>query len=277
MPDTVNGMVYSEKTCRTALSKSGIPGFDYCMNPYTGCAHACVYCYATFMKKYSGHTEEWGCFVDAKVNLPEVLARDVKRHSPGPTVVGSVCDSYQPIEESYGLTRKALEILGSSGYRFRVLTKSALIVRDIDVLRRFPECGASVTLTTLDEDVRREFEPGASPVQARLQTIRELIRAGIDTNVFLGPLLPYFSDSPERLSEILKALKDIGARHVMADRMNYVASKRQLIFPVLRRRWPEAISAYRELLEDPTSYAERLRQAIAAASEDAGIEVEIVF
>ena len=266
-----------EKLCRTALNKSGIPGFDYCVNPYTGCSHGCVYCYATFMKKYSGHSEEWGQFVDAKVNLPEVLSTDVRRHQPGATVVGSVCDPYQPIEEKYQLSRRAIAILGCRGYPFQVLTKSALILRDIELLKQFPDSGVSVTITTLNEDARALFEPRAQPVKDRVSAVRQLIRADVNTRVFLGPLLPWFSDTPERLRELLQMVASTGVKHVMVDKLNYLGAKRQAILPLLRERFPEALAAYQEILEHPRDYAERLRKRIADAAHGFNLDVEVVF
>ena len=101
----------NEINARTILSKSGIPGMDYCINPYVGCAHACKYCYATFMKRFTGHIEPWGSFVDVKINAAELLRRQLKRSKRGRVMLSSVTDPYQPVEEKYRLTRKCLEVL----------------------------------------------------------------------------------------------------------------------------------------------------------------------
>ena len=141
--------VQREILAKSVLTKSGIS--DYCVNCYVGCTHACVYCYARFMKRFSGHEEPWGKFVDAKVNAPEVLAREVKRKKPGGVFVSSVCDAYQPMEKRYGLTRECLKILIDAGFHPGILTKSKLVTRDFDILQGHSNCDLGCTLTTMDE------------------------------------------------------------------------------------------------------------------------------
>ena len=197
-----SAVLVRERICRSALNKSGIPGVDYCVNPYTGCSHGCVYCYATFMARYSGHVEPWGTFVDAKVNLPDVLSREVKRRPRGFVVVGTVCDPYQPAEAEFGLTRRAIAILSRARFEFRLLTKSDLVVRDIDVLRDCPNGGVQMTLTGLSDDVASFFEPGAPTMTRRLAAVERLCRAGVDVGAFFGPILPYFADRPDRIDAL---------------------------------------------------------------------------
>ena len=121
-------LVIKEKRARSILSKSGIPGIDYCINPYTGCSHGCKYCYATFMKRFTGHMEAWGSFVDVKINAPEVLQRQMKNAPRGNIMISSVTDPYQPIENQYKLTRQCLEVLlalsVSGKYPYQVLLGS---------------------------------------------------------------------------------------------------------------------------------------------------------
>lgn len=127
--------VVREVYAKSVLCKSGIS--DYCVNCYTGCLHSCVYCYARFMKRFSGHAEPWGQFLDVKVNAPDVLAREVRRNPPGRVVVSSVCDGWQPAEQKYELTRRCLHILLEAGYQVSILTKSSLVTRDLDIMRGF--------------------------------------------------------------------------------------------------------------------------------------------
>src|SRR3972149_9738911 len=103
-------LIIREIKAKSILTKSGIPDVDYCVNPYIGCSHGCRYCYATFMKRYSGHTQEWGSFVDVKINAPEILRKQLKRAKRGRILISSVTDAYQPIESKYKLTRQGLEI-----------------------------------------------------------------------------------------------------------------------------------------------------------------------
>ena len=204
-----------EKQVKSILSKSGIPGVDYCLNPYVGCAHGCKYCYATFMKRFTGHTEPWGTFVDVKRNAPEVLHRQLKRTPRGYVMISSVTDPYQPLEKKYGLTRRCLEVLLQNQFSTGVLTKSPLVLRDTDLFERFEEIEVGITVTTEDEKIRDIFEPHAPPIESRVQALKKLHELGIHTYAFIGPLLP---QDPEVLAGKLRPYVD----SVLIDRMNYL-------------------------------------------------------
>jgi len=128
-------LIIREIKVKSILTRSGIPGYYYCINPYVGCAHGCKYCYATFMKRYTGHTETWGNFVDVKTNAPEVLQRQLKRAIRGKVIISSVTDAYQPIEAKYKLTRQCLEVLLQHQFPTDILTKSPLVLRDMDLIK----------------------------------------------------------------------------------------------------------------------------------------------
>ncbi len=206
---------------RSILSKTGIPGLKYCINPYVGCAHACKYCYATFMKRFTGHIEPWGSFVDVKINAPEVLRRQLKRAERGRIIMSSVTDPYQPIERKYMITRKCLEVLALCQFPLDILTKSPLVFRDIDLISKFKDASVGLTITTDDDRVRQIVEPFAPPVQARMETLRKLHEKGIHTYVFIGPTLPM---NPESLAEKTRPYVD----SVIIDRMNYQTKVRGL-------------------------------------------------
>src|SRR5271157_4619818 len=125
-------LVVKEVHAKSVLSRSGIEGISYTVNPYTGCSHGCRYCYATFMKKYTGHPEAWGEFVDAKMNAPLLLAKQLSRAARGNVILSSVTDPYQRLEARYGLTRACLVTLSDYDFPVEVLTKSPLVVRDMD-------------------------------------------------------------------------------------------------------------------------------------------------
>ena len=144
MESPIGEFMIREKQVKSILSKSGIPGVDYCLNPYVGCAHACKYCYATFMKRFTGHPEPWGTFVDVKGNGPEVLRRQLKRTTRGYVMISSVTDPYQPLEKKYGLTRRCLEVLLQNQFPTGILTKSPLVLRDTDLFKRFNEIEARI-------------------------------------------------------------------------------------------------------------------------------------
>lgn len=171
------------------------------------------------MKRYSGHREAWGEFVDVKVNAAELLSKQLDRARRGRIWISSVCDPYQPIEAKYRLTRQCLERLAEKQFPVTVQTKSDMVLRDLDLLLRLDEVEVGFTITTDDEKVARLFEPGAPAVEKRLLALEEIRSNGINTFVFVGPILP---GNPERLVEQLDGITS----RVLIDRMNYVSTIR---------------------------------------------------
>ncbi len=209
-------MKIREIKAKSILSKSQV--YDYALNPYVGCGHHCAYCYASFMKRFTGHKERWGEFVDVKVNTPELLERELKRKRPGRVWVSGVCDPYQPLEKKYKLTRRCVEILADSGWPFTVQTKSSLVLRDLDILKRAKDGEVGFSITTADDKIRKRFEPGASPVGKRIEALAALHSAGIATFAMIAPILP----GAEKLVDELKGKVD----YVLVDRLNYYYANR---------------------------------------------------
>lgn len=225
-------LIIREIIAKSILTKSGIPGADYCINPYIGCFHGCRYCYATFMKKYTNHEEPWGSFVDVKMNAPEILRRQLKRAVKGTIIISSVTDAYQPVEGRYKLTRRCLEELLSYQFPVGILTKSPLVLRDMDIIKKFRDIEVGITITTNDERIRKIFEPKAPPVEARIQTLKRLHENGIRTYVFIGPVLPM---NPEALCGKIKPYVD----YVFIDRMNYVSKTVNIYNQLKLQKWLE--------------------------------------
>ncbi|MEO0019371.1 MAG: radical SAM protein [candidate division WOR-3 bacterium] len=270
-----SGQRVRTRRCKSALNRTGIPGGDFCLNPYLGCTHGCLYCYASFMLRYSGINEPWGSFVEAKINLPEVLLKEAKR--PGQVLLGTVCDPYQPVEEIFHLSRRALEILGSSGYQVEVMTKSDLVLRDLDLLKRFKGFSVEMTITTIDEKVGAIFEPNAPSPFRRLKAVAELVQAGVETTVFFGPVLPYFSDSFEQISAVLSAIKRTGCQRVLIDKLNYLGTKMAIITPKLAQGFKPAIFAFERALLEPRAYVAGLRERVLRALKMSGLEGRLIF
>jgi len=208
-----------EVKAKSILNKSKI--FDYCLNPYTGCQINCKYCYARlFMRRYSGHSEAWGEFVDVKVNAPEVLKKQLdKAKRKGTVWISSVCDPYQPLEAKYALTRRCLKELAKKQFPVNIQTKSKLVLRDLDLFQEFEEIEVGFTITTDDEQVAKLFEPRATSVEERLRALEKIHSLGIKTFAFVGPLLP---GNPEKLIERLEEKVD----KIFIDKMNYLFSVR---------------------------------------------------
>jgi len=204
-------MIIKEIEAKTILSKSQI--YDYALNAYVGCQHNCIYCYAKFMKRFTGHREAWGEFVDVKINAPELLAREVKKKKKGRVWISGVCDAYQYLEKKYMLTRRCLEILVEHGWPVTIQTKSPLVLRDIEILKRSVDAEVGFTITTADEKVRRIFEPGAPPIAKRVEALGILHAEEIKTFIMVAPLLPH----AEGLADLLKGKAD----RALIDRYNY--------------------------------------------------------
>lgn len=204
-------MIVKEVYAKSILSKSKV--FDYTINPYIGCEHGCTYCYARFMKRYTGHKEEWGEFVDAKINAANLLQLEIKRKRVGRVWVSGTCDPYQPIEKKYELTGKCLEILSKYAWPVTVQTKSPLVGRDLELLRKINGVEVGFTITTANEDIRRIFEPNSPPISERIETLEKLHSAGIRTFAMIAPLLPKAEDLVGQLRKKVD--------YVLIDKMNY--------------------------------------------------------
>ena len=187
-------MQIQEITARHILTRSKLPGLDYCVNPYVGCQHACVYCYACFMKRFTNHAEPWGTFVDVKINAAEAFADDFRKVKMGEgAFFGSVTDAYQPCEAKYKLTRSILKIVARDTLRqfsVSILTKSDLVLRDIDLLKKISDVSVGFSISMPNEKARRLFEPCGVPMKQRFDALEILREEGIGTYSFIGPILP---------------------------------------------------------------------------------------
>jgi DNA repair photolyase len=207
-----SAMIIKEINAKAILSKSQI--FDYTINPYVGCAHGCTYCYARFMKRFTGHKEPWGEFVDVKINAPELLKCEIqKKTSSGRVWVSGVCDPYQPLERKYELTKRCLEILLQYGWPVTVQTRSGLVLRDMDLFKGKSMIDVGLSITTGDESVRRLFEPSAPPIKERIEALESLHFAGIRTYAMIAPMLPGVEQLPNQLAGKVD--------YVLMDKMNY--------------------------------------------------------
>ena len=247
-------MIVREIFAKSVLSKSQV--YDYAINPYVGCSHSCRYCYAAFMRRFTGHKEKWGEFVDIKINAPELLAKEMKRKRRGRVWVSGVCDPYQAAEKKYKLTRRCLEILLENQWPVTIQTKSSLVLRDIEILEKFKDIEVGFSITTADEKIRKLFEPGASPIKERIHALDVLHSRGIQTYAMIAPLLP----GADGLIEELSGKVD----HVLIDRLNYFYANR--IYTENHLEWAK---------EDPffIQTAEELKEGF----ETKGIPVQVLF
>ena len=245
-------MKIKEIFCKSALGKCGFPGGGLAINPYIGCSHACVYCYARFMKRFTGHTEKWGTFVDAKTNIIDVLEKQLRspKHEDKQIFIGTVTDPYQPVERKYKLTRSVLQKLSSYNNPVSILTKSDLVVRDIDLLKEMENVDVSFTINTLDEKWREFTEPNASTIKQRLDAIEILTKKGIDVLVMMGPYWPVFTN-PE---ELFKELKRVGVKHIFTESLNTIGGNWIGVEKVLKEKYSNILPEMQEIFFDEKKF-----------------------
>ncbi len=269
---------YREVSCKSILNKSGIPGIDFALNPYTGCEHKCAYCYAVFMKRFSNHTEEWGDFVDVKVNAPEILQRQLKSlNAKSHISIGTVCDAYQPIEAKYQITKKCLEILRYFQHSVSILTKSSLILRDLDILSKIKELEIGFTITSLNPEIKMFFEPNSSSVQDRLSALKTLAQNGIYTWVFVAPVLPYISDTDDEIYGLIKSAQDSGAQNITFDSLNPYPRVWHNVLRIVKDRFHELLKNYTYYYHNKIQYERELKEKISAIGKSFSIKVDFVF
>jgi DNA repair photolyase len=263
-------MQVGELSCKKALSKSRLPGLDYALNPYKGCQHGCIYCYSpeTLREKRA-----WGSFVEVKRNMPSVLAKELGKTRKGVVGIGTVTDAYQPLEEEFEVTRRCLEQLLKRDFPICIQTKSSLVLRDVDLIRQFSAKEVGLTVTTLDEEYSRIFEPMASPPMTRLSTLKTLSSEGIDTWVFIGPIIPSVTDAD--LERLVSEIADSGAKKVINDRLRLRGRIGGKLEESLKEGNRELLEKIRPKL-NPT-YFENVQTRISQLCKENGIRCESAF
>ncbi len=269
----------NEVTAKSILNPSRISGVTYAINPYVGCQHACSYCYARFMSRYTGHQgEEWGSFVDAKINAPRVLLQQLRRRkkvTKEPVLFSSVTDAYQPLEHRYELTRHCIELLTRYDFPISILTKSDLVLRDVDLLASSSSNEVGLTIITMDEKVRRAFETNAPPSKRRLTALSELNSQGISTYAFVGPIIPFLSTV--NLEDLIHQLGECGVAYVIFDRLNVKHGNRPVIERTLQNYFPEQTKTILEALRPGSKFYENARTQIVELAMQYGVEADIIF
>lgn len=252
-------MIIKEIQCKSAIGKCGFPGGGLAINPYVGCGHDCQYCYARFMKRFTNHTESWGSFVDVKSNIAEVLAKQLRKLKDKDSViyVGTVTDPYQPMEKDYQLTRKILEILANVENPVSLLTKSDLILRDLDLLKKFKEVDVSFTINTLDEKWASLVEPGAPAISKRLAAARQLSENNIPVYAMMGPFWPVFTDPTVLFAEFKKS----GIKKVFSESFNAVGGNWTGVENVLEKNYPQEFMTIKEIVFNKEKFDQFHQQA----------------
>ena len=263
---------------KNILSRSKIGSGGYAINPYVGCPHGCIYCYAEFMRGVTGHEEAWGEFLDVKDFDMASLVKFAASHGNERVFMSSVTDCYNPYEAQFGATRKVLEAVAGSDINLQILTKSSLVTRDIDLLQTMPNVRVGVSLSVIDESLRRMLESRASSVAARIAAIKKLRAAGVKTYIFVAPIFPQITPVFDIISHYGYA-----ADEIWFDRLNLYPNFRDKILSFVGRNFPALLPLYKQIyLFGEDGYFERLAGEIRLAAQEkfgseSGDRVRIFF
>jgi len=261
----------NEIEAKSIFTKSGLPASDWVINCYNGCLFGCIYCYAAQIARWKHPSEVWGSYLDVKINAPELLKieleklskrRPSSRYNFGSIFFSSVTDPYVGMEAKYKLTRQCLQVLIDFGYQGQVsiLTKSPLVVRDIDLFKKFKNIEVGVTITGLDDKVSRFLETKAPPVTSRIKALKELSENGINTYAFVGPIVPHFIHSEIKIKEIIDKIEEIGVKKVWFEHLNLSPKIKFRLFEYLQKESPELISEFEKA--DTEEYRIKLNKVI---------------
>ena len=249
---------------RDYVTASKLPDSDFVINPYVGCTHGCKYCYASFMKRFTGHQEEWGTFIDVKQCQKPI---QLKRLEGKKILLSSVTDCYNEAEEKYEITRGILKQLIPLEAELTIGTKSDLILRDIDLLKQMKNVTVSFSINTLDERFREDMDR-AKPIHARIEAMKKLHEAGIRTVTFMSPIFPYITD----FKAIVEATKDY-ADTFWFENLNLRGSYKKVILDYIHENYPQYEAGYKEIyLRKNRHYWEVLSKEIDSYCKQAGIK-----
>jgi len=258
-----------EILCKSCMTKSKLT--DYVINPYTGCQHGCKYCYADFIRRFQNIDEKWGDFVFPKINCPELLEKELEKNKQGNIWLASVCDCYMPIEAKYKLTRKILEIISNSPYKnkftIEILTKSALVKRDFDLLKKLNvELGCSIN--TLDFKISKLIEPFASAPLERITALKEAKKQGIKVYGFISPVLPGIT----HLEELFRGLSFCD--YVWVELLNNQKSILNRFYPFIKKNFPDKVKEFEFAINKPDEYFEKIEKEIRGLEKKYKLKVK---
>lgn len=224
------------------LTKSNLPDADYVINPYIGCTHKCIYCYAEFMNRFSKINEKWGEYLIVKEAECELkLPKDNDKL----ILISSVTDPYNPYELKYNKTRKVLEKLQNSKHNIEILTKSKYIEKDIDIIKNIENIRVGISLCTLDDEFRKGIEPNASSVNERIETLKLLKDNNISTYLFISPIFPYISDWEAVVNECGGYVD-----YILLESLNLSGNYKIKVYNYIKDNRPELLQKYKEIYDN---------------------------
>lgn len=275
-------LTYVEQPCKSVLNRAqGMP-FKWTINPYTGCSHACRYCYARgfYLRADKGSAADFDRVIYIKSNAPELLRQELARRSwrRELVVVGAATDPYQAAEGRFRITRGVLEALRDYRTPVSIITKGTLVLRDLELLQQLGRAGGlevCMTVPTLDYETWRVLEPGTPPPAARLEAVRRLNAAGVRAGVMLAPLLPGLNDSEQALRRLIEAAAAAGAPFAMPSVLRLAPGVREWFLPYISRSFPELTRQYSRLYqhtEAPPEYQRKVKLLAQRLLRELGLD-----
>ncbi|OGG08998.1 hypothetical protein A2154_00200 [Candidatus Gottesmanbacteria bacterium RBG_16_43_7] len=268
-----------EIKAKSILSESGLPDTDWVINPYTGCRFGCAYCYAYFVGKFTHKDENWGDYVDVKINAPEILKKELtqklkKTKNIGSIFFSSVTDPYQPVEAQYQITYKCLKTLLKFSYEgnIGILTKSPLVLRDIDLFKKFKDIEVGLTITSTGDPISKFLETNAPSNPERLIALKRLNENGIKTYAFVGPLLPHFVFDKQNLRDLLSSVKDTGVNFIYLEHINLRPYIKDRLFTQISQKHPELINQFNQA-QSPL-YREKLNEVLYQICQELNLPIK---
>ena len=252
--------------------------FTWTINPYRGCEFACKYCYARYTHEFMEMRDgiEFEQKIYAKQHAAELLRQELRRVKPGEEIaIGTATDPYQPIERKLEITRAILqEFARHSGLELGIVTKSALVVRDIDLLQEISQSNrisVNLTVTTTDPDLARILEPRAPRPDLRLDAVKKLRDAGVRAGVICAPVLPGITDTPKQLEAVVRAAADARACYIYANPLFLKPCSAAVFLPFLKEHFPQLVGDYDRRFKDraflPAAYRKRISELFARLRE----------
>ncbi len=277
-------VTFEEIECKSALNRVKVPSMPHMrwsLNPYRGCQHACVYCFARGNHDYLGYDSgrDFENRIVVKTNAAHVLREELRR--PGWTreliLLGTACDPYQQAEIKYGVTRAILGVLLQFAQPVHMLTKAPTVLRDLELWSRLAavtDAQVAFSVPTLDEHVWRKLEPGTAPPMRRLQALQRLVVAGVPCGVMLAPIVPGLTDDETHIEQVMRAAAEHGAGFVAPNVLHLQPGTKEWFMPVLREAYPHLLPRYQKFYRGsyaPERYTEEVLAKVAELRDKWGL------
>lgn len=263
-------MLVKEVESKGLITKSNLPDADYVINPYIGCPHKCIYCYAEFMKRFTNHKEEWGEFIDVKICNKRIPIKNLKDKV---VLISSVTDPYNYYEALYKKTQEILKQLKDSDANIEILTKSSLVLRDLDLFKKFKNIKIGISINTTDDNFRRDIEPRAGKIESRIESLKKLKEEGISTYAFIGPIFPGITN----INDILKVLDDKVDLYYF-ENLNLRGGYKKRVLDYIKENHPQYRELYNEIYNRNNNfYWEEVIKEIKNHFKEKDIEYKIYF